>query len=95
MGGGVTDYVNWMKVNSRMQIEAYGLQEWFFKHALKYRFYYFKNSVSFSSLKFNRMGLSGWFYDTFGKRILICRFDVDEKRKNTIQLHNLSLAVSV
>ena len=84
-----------MKANSRMQIETCGFQGWFFKHALKYRFCYFKNSVSFSSLKFNRMCLNGWFYDTFGKKILICRFDVDEKRKNTIQLHNLSLAVSV
>lgn len=66
------------------QIEVCGLQGWFFKHALKYRLCYFKNSVSFSSPKFNRICLSGWFYDIFGKRILICRFDVDEKRKNTI-----------
>ena len=62
-----------MKANSRMQIGVYKLQGWFFKHALKYRFYYFKNSVSFSSPKFNRMCLNGWFYDTFGGGILNCR----------------------
>ncbi|WP_334290885.1 DUF6783 domain-containing protein [Anaerobutyricum hallii] len=57
--GCVAGYVNRMKANSRMQIEACRFQECFFKHALKYRFCYFKNSVSFSSLKFNRMCLSG------------------------------------